>query len=43
MAVSSLIGDKSLLEERYEKLTKYFEEISGLPQLGENKGFKRLL
>jgi uncharacterized protein YaaN involved in tellurite resistance len=43
MLVSTLFGDKSLLDERYQKLTKYFEELSKLAQLGQNKGFTRLL
>jgi len=43
MAISTLIGNKAILEERYQKLNKYFEEISKVPQLASNKGFERLL
>ena len=43
MAVASLLGNKQPLNERYEKLTKYFDEVSKMPQLAETKGFKSLL
>ena len=43
MAVASLLGNKQPLNERYEKLTKYFDEVSKMPQLAEAKGFKSLL
>jgi len=42
-AISTLLGSKRLLEERYQKLTKYFDEISTLPQLSETKGFKKMV
>lgn len=43
MVIWSLLGNKSVLTERYEKLTKYFADVSKLPQLSQNKGFKLLL